>query len=133
MAKQSIDIRLPAKFVVFRYKDNPKEWHVTCLEAHAFGWGRTIDAAFAHLLKTIGAQFEEASREGYDALFKGAADSEWATAYDEGRHPALDDVVVSWSGEGEISLVLSPHVRAHLSGAVRIDTSVASKARLQSA
>lgn len=133
MTTQAVDIRFPARFVVFRYKEAPKEWHVTCLEAHAFGSGSTVDAAFADLFKTVAAQFQEASTEGFDALFEGAIDDEWVEAYRRGKHPALEDVVVSLSAEGEIGLVISPKVRARLSGAVRVSTPGASRGDLQPA
>lgn len=120
MRKKTVVFRMPARFVVFRYKDLPAEWHVTCLESSAFGWGSSVEDAFTHLLKSVRTQFNEAAEVGTDAVFGGAVDSEWVSAFEEGRHPTLEDVIIAFSAEGDIEVSPAPRARARLFGPVRV-------------
>ena len=99
-------LHFPVRLILYRYKDVPAEWHATCLEFAAFGWGRTPVDALEEVAKTISGEFAEVLARGISDAVPVGPDPEWDQAYREGRHPIHDDIVLVVHGTGKVSITI---------------------------
>lgn len=123
-AKPTI-LEMDTHALIYQYQDVPGEWHATCLELAAFGSGSGPAEAMESLMKSVQGLLNESRKHGWSSVFGCGADPEWIRAFNEGKHPADDRVLVAVKGVVTIRATMSERKpKVEFVGPVRIGSSL---------